>query len=910
MRRVGLLFPLLLFSGANPNGLSAPPGPAEVEAGSVETQRRRTQRLPAHYAAFEKKDDEENMSRVVLRNGLTIVIEEQAIRPLAAVVTYVKAGYLQESGSELGAARAWAKIFQDYSEAASRIRRAGGWLEARAAADHIAFTVVAPADNALDAIEISSLLLQQPASLRTVSRKETPEIPAADGEKAKLWEMAFGERGARLASDGSAPAPSAEALLSFHNAHFTPGKTVLAISGTVNREVLLKEIVEQYGRLKGEGSPVEAPDVPLTFEPGKRGFASAQLQAETDSPLLSLAYRVPGPDHPDALMVELLSTALGTGRGALLQRLISSGAALEADAELAARPGGGLLRIAVRPAAAQLDRAEVEALSFIGNLRSQPVGTAQLNRAKALLLKRHYQRLASLQGRAHLLAEQEARGSYKGWARIPQQIAEASAAQLQKVAATYLDESNLVLLESLPPGAEPRTLSGEKLLETLDLLVKAGAEQAQARFQLWQGQGDEPAFELRSFEPSLVKRPLKRTSVLRGPRVFIEEEHLVPLLQVGFFFAGGRVEEGETNAGLTDLMWRSVMRGIDSQAGPQAWRSLERHGAEFRVVVEPDFHGLQVSLLSSGLSDLLETVTGWLREPPLSKEAVAFEIERMKAEAAEWEQRPWRKALAAVDSELFEGHPYSMSRLGSEASRSSLDVEQVRGWAGQLKEIHPVIIVRGDVGGTSFLPPLLRVLSNSKMGQKPAVRINAPLKKNLVTAAQSGFSVAGFPGPTRGSRDAWTTDVLGSLVELWGGFAPPQDDVRRGPAPRLFHRSFLGGGVVYVALPPASEKESLGAQLQKAAALKSAAIRNQDALQSIVLTISRFHDRRQQGDRYLVDLAASLMAGEKPGFETEYLATIKGAKVDDLRDLSGRFLRAPPARVNSLEGTPPGQGNR
>ena len=57
---------------------------------------RRPSAGPAYSQVFSSRNDQQNLSRVVFRNGLTVLIEDQPQSPLASVTTYLKSGYLEK----------------------------------------------------------------------------------------------------------------------------------------------------------------------------------------------------------------------------------------------------------------------------------------------------------------------------------------------------------------------------------------------------------------------------------------------------------------------------------------------------------------------------------------------------------------------------------------------------------------------------------------------------------------------------------------------------------------------------------------------------------------------------------------------------------------------------------------------
>src|SRR5207244_6534965 len=88
----------------------------------------------------------------------------------------------------------------------------------------------------------------------------------------------------------------------------------------------------------------------------------------------------------------------------------------------------------------------------------------------------------------------------------------------------------------------------------------------------------------------LVK-PINKRSILRGPDVYIIEDLRLPLVSFGLFYPGGRLYESAKNAGITELMLRTAIRGTQRFNSEDIARRLENAGARIQVVNEPDFFG-------------------------------------------------------------------------------------------------------------------------------------------------------------------------------------------------------------------------------------------------------------------------------------------------------------------------------
>src|SRR5581483_2591140 len=100
-----------------------------------------------------------------------------------------------------------------------------------------------------------------------------------------------------------------------------------------------------------------------------------------------------------------------------------------------------------------------------------------------------------------------------------------------------------------------------------------------------------------SIANDLVK-PIEKRSILRGPTAYIVEDHRLPLVSFGLLFPGGRLYESAKNAGITELMLRTAIRGTKRYNSEDIARRLENSGSRIQIVNEPDFFGYILEGLS------------------------------------------------------------------------------------------------------------------------------------------------------------------------------------------------------------------------------------------------------------------------------------------------------------------------
>jgi zinc protease len=106
--------------------------------------------------------DPATVRREVLSNGLTVLIRRTESAPVAAVVTYVKAGYFDEPDDVVGIAHVLEHMFfkgterRGVGEIAKETKASGGYLNAHTIYDHTSYYAVLPSAGFARGLEIQA----------------------------------------------------------------------------------------------------------------------------------------------------------------------------------------------------------------------------------------------------------------------------------------------------------------------------------------------------------------------------------------------------------------------------------------------------------------------------------------------------------------------------------------------------------------------------------------------------------------------------------------------------------------------------------------------------------------------------------------------------------------------------------
>jgi len=263
--------------------------------------------------------------RVVLENGLTVLLEPLASAPAVHVGVYVKVGRVDEPPELAGAShfiehmlfRATGRRAKGNTD--REAWRVGGRIRAFTHHDFTECGVLLPSEHMELALDILSDSITSAAfrpgeveeERRIVldeiaMRNASPEIYAFD----ELAGMAFSPHpyGALVSGTSrTVTGISRDALYGFYRRHYRPDRTVVVLVGDFRRDDGLALVRRWFGEWKGEGEPPPPPPAP----PAEFGrYQEEVLRREGADPLLLATVALPGYLHPDYISTRFLKEIL------------------------------------------------------------------------------------------------------------------------------------------------------------------------------------------------------------------------------------------------------------------------------------------------------------------------------------------------------------------------------------------------------------------------------------------------------------------------------------------------------------------------------------------------------------------------------------------------------------------------
>ncbi len=876
---------------------------------------------PPHFQAFQEYKVEGPITRVVLRNGLTILIEEHPLHPLAAVVSHVRNDGLDgvtPTRSRLLAAAAEQSILKS-----GDVFEVGGRFTSSSTEDANTYTLLTPASRVMKGLEIHSRLLAPfemsvesvrllPASLQASRASQVVSVPGAESrEVALLQELA-------------ATSDVAAILSKLQAATHRPDRTVLVIVGAVFREKILKKIVELYAKMPRSVKPPGPAKSPsrVSAPSGSGGYRLIR-HAGAHARILA-SYPTVGRYHKDFSALRLISYILGSGRGSLLwQNVLSKGTAIvEEEVNLEATRNGGEFRLTLETSGEKIDAAQVGWLSQMEILKARSLRPFELNRAKSLWLNHHFRQLQSLETRAQLLARHEVGGDYRGRDKLPEAMASVTPADIRRVARDHFPLDHLSVVEYLPAAGETRTFDTKAFRETMQTLVTVGLPAQIADMDARSGPGGQDTeFKVPDSKRRPSRTDVKRTSILRGPEIYYQEQHDVPLVQIGYFLAGGRKNESAGLEGMTETLLNALL--ADEGPGGLPWEALEAKGTEIETINEPDYFGIAATVLAPYKEEVLKALIEWHRKGALSEQAVDLARDRVLVLSGraldEQSDSDWARR------QIFGDDSHGRSRWGQRDSVSRFALGDLEGWKKvHMDMIHPWIVIRGDFSGTTFLQDFVRDMSSSRyraveFGPRPVDPYEAaygPAQDPVETgeslsSARDGRILLAYDGPVKSSRDDRVLEVFEGLVAGVHGHLTTilQEDAGQEVPVQISHESGLTQGAIFVRAfaEESRQEDEAEAIAQRLTRLSGAEIKPSDWSRAKVSTITDFHRRKQNLSKYTIEITENILTGKGVGFEKSYLNDLLESKRDDLTALALVYF---PPEADSDEEDPDSASDR
>lgn len=427
--------------------------------------------------------------RVVLDNGMVVMLLEDSELPLIEVTAVVRAGSRLDPADEVG-----------LGDLAGEVMRSGGtarlpgdalddYLEDRAASIEVSV------GNAMTSVNLSALKADFPDLLRVFA--DVLRRPAFDARKLdvaknqaiasvarqndspqaivfrELTELVYGAESPYAWTETYASLGNIDRddLLAWHRRHFHPDRVVLGLTGDFKKEEVLRQVREVFGDWPRGPKAADA-GVPFRTQPAAGVYRVAKEDvAQSFIALGHLGVRKDDPDYYALdVLNQVLSGSLASRLGAIRSR---KGLAYSVFGQVGSAwdyPGMALLFVSTKR---ETTGAAIDALlEEIDKLRTEPPTDQEVEAARQALLNSY---VFSAESRRQVLAQQvmfEAYGYPLDWlTRYRDGVEKVSTGQVRQAALRHLRRQDLAILVVGPSQGLDKPLDSYGKVTPVDITI-------------------------------------------------------------------------------------------------------------------------------------------------------------------------------------------------------------------------------------------------------------------------------------------------------------------------------------------------------------------------------------------------------------------------------------------------------
>jgi zinc protease len=708
--------------------------------------------------------------RLVLPNGLTVLLQRDTSAAVASVQVWVKTGSIHED-SQLGAGLSHFlehMLFKGTGRRSGRdlsrtVQAHGGYLNAYTTFDRTVYYIDIPAEHtgvAIDVLADAVLHSTLPADEVTREREVIlHEIDMGqDDPDHRLGEMlfatAFREHPYRHPIIGYREvfaAVTRDDLLAYYQARYVPNNLVLVIVGAFEPAATREAIETHFGI----APRARLASRPLPGEPLQLARREQHLFEDVQLTRTDLGWQIPGLAHPDAPAIDVLASILGGGESSILWQAIRERARLVhvIDAHSWNPGSAGLFLV-----------------SFTCDAGKREAATAGIERELARRAVRGFSR--------RLLA-QAVRQAVVGEINTRQTMAgQASRLGVAEVVVGDLDYSRTYFerLRALTPADLRRVLRAHLVPARLTAVSINPA-------------GLKPRAVGDPSGGGVVSDDFTTTTLSNGARLLLQPDARLPNLHLRLLFLGGPLHEPADRRGATELLATLLTKDTKRRTAAQVARAIEEVGGAFCPVAGNNSFGLAIEVLPPDLPRALDLLADAVLAPVFKRST--FATERAAQLAALQEDADdvvtfGRKRLRRL---FFGGHPFAVDVHGDEAGLNALTPADLVALRRRLVVAgNAVLAVAGDFSPGALAPELRRFLARLPAGTlEPAADMFAG------TAAAGDFVerqprqqavvLQAFSGPGLLAPDYYVSEVA--------------DELFSGMSSRLFERVREEKGLAY-----------------------------------------------------------------------------------------------------------------
>jgi len=680
-----------------------------------------------------------------LENGLIIIVREDHNAPVVSAQAWCQAGSIHED-RWLGAGLSHILEHMLFKGTTTRpgsridqeVQEAGGYMNAYTSFDRTVFHIDVPNTGAVKAIDILCDIMQHAtlppeelAKEMNVIRREMDMGHDDPGRRAsqRLFEVAYTQSPYRFTIIGYPDIYNEvkpENIRSYYTEKYAPNNVFYVVAGDVKNSEVVAQIKAAYAKSKSRALP----PVFLPAEPAQTAAREIIEESAIELGHLHFAWHIPELRHADVPVLDVLAVLLGGGRSSRLFQQVreKKGVVHHVDAWTYSPGLPGLFGASAIVDGDQFAAARDAILAEIEKVKTHFVSAGELRKAVKQFISATLSARKTMEGQAQNLGGNWIAANDLNFSeRYLAAVKRVTAAEVRRVARTYLTPENRTLYALLPEGTAPKAAAN---IETN------------------------------------TDHPIQKIEFPNGLKLLVKEDPRLPFVEFRVAFQGGVLAETEANNGITSLLAKLLLKGTATRNAEQIATEIESVGGSIDSYGGNQSFGVNAEVLSSDFATGLGLVADVLLHPVFPADELEREREVQLAGIQARRDDLLKSATLAMRHGLFGTRGFGLDPIGSETSVKKISVAELKAFHKKMAgPDNCVLAIYGDVKTADVKAAVKKVFA----GWKPTAFHPASIAPRAATAPQhitetrdkkQAVLVIGYPGTTMFSEDRYALELL------------------------------------------------------------------------------------------------------------------------------------------------------
>ncbi len=831
-----------------------------------------------------------------LKNGLTVIIEEEHSAPVVAVEMWVRVGSADESEKEAGLSHVFEHMLfkgtekRKVGEIAKTIESVGGGINAFTSFDNTVFHLAVPSRNFSTGLDIISDAIQRssfdPKELKKELEVVLEELRMNEDEPGrKLYKTLLGD--AYVAHTYKRPVIGyqkvienlkRDELIRFFKKWYIPNNMTLVVVGDVNKDDALKFIKEEFKDFKKEPDPHKKRPV----EPVQKNLRIGTITQPIKESHLGMAFHIPALKDPDTYAIDVIGSILGAGESSRLYKRIKIQDSLVhgISAYAMTLKDPGLFIITANLESKNADKAISETIEEIRKLSFEGPAPEELQKAKLNLESDFIYSRETMQGIAEKLGYYETNlGDIDYEKKYLDGVRKVTADDIKRVLDKYFLPGGMTVA-AVVPGNDKDLLTKEGIINA----VKLASEKAGKEFAIEAG------------APVTTKVRLEN-----GMTLIVKEAHSNPTVAFYAAFPGGLRAEEEKTGGIGNFTAGMLVRGTAKLTRAEISTELDEMAGEIGGFSGWNSTGVDGKFLSMYFDKGLGLFADVITNPAFPENEITDLKKDTLAAIARQEDNLPSYTFKLLYKSLYKAHPYGMPVIGTpDTVKSFARPELVKHYERVFVPERMILVIAGDINRDYAIQRVKDLFKDFRRKAEPITippveSHQAEIRRTGAVKEKEQTNIGiGFLGATIGSADSYPLHVMTEILSGQGGrlFINLRDKRSLAYSITAFSREGADPGLfaAYIGCAPPKKDEAVAGIFQELAAIRTDRVTEEELKRAKSSLIGGYEIGLQQVSSQAADMANNELYGLGYDFSKVYPEKIQAVTADDVLRVARKYL--------------------